>query len=87
MKKSIRKILDKYKLTIQVEDYLINRSDFIKLCNKVKNGLMDYDTACKLKNLIEFVQGSCPRCKGRMVWRSGAEFDNEKRCIICGYID
>jgi len=87
MKKSIRKILDKYKLSEKVEQYLIERSDFQECCKNVKNGLMDYDTACKIKTLIEFVQGNCPRCNGRMNYRSGYEFDNELRCIVCGYID
>lgn len=87
MNSFIDELFNKYKLSKSIREYLLERSDFQKLIKKIKyRKLMDIDTADKIITLVKFVQGSCPKCGGRMVSRSGVHFENQVRCIVCDLI-
>ena len=72
------------KLTDILRDYILYHEGFRSLAESVEE-----DPINKTMQAVEFIesrQGSCPKCKGKAVWRNGVHFDNQKRCNICKHV-
>ena len=88
-----KKIRDSsFEMSPQVRKIILNNGyfrDFAKNINNVEEINVAYDGLSKINRIEGIVNqyiGFCPRCGGKMHWRSGHEFDNEQRCVICSYI-